>query len=481
MNKKLPNISSKFNNVFYIDRCDINFWSQVGYQRFSSIEHLASYVLNSNNIQPSQLTLECKWDLGKLPQIKYLVSENESLLSSFPSITSRSKKVCRNDLNIFQYIYNPNFWNKLIRNYVTRAHRYVSVFYLKDLDLKTIPQSLLNAVYCLGYIYSDQKSEELTEYMNQLGNINYRRIVFKPSLSNIQTLIIHQHILYIQGKIAEARSCLLHITKMCYMLGFHINTKKILRSSIYTRDLVFSRVLYTHLAMAKVHKVSVNFLVDAPNINKVCYDAAWQLLPKETAKYIKLDEKESELFSALIALNIELRNRSGMCLIFSNLEAYTNKQIYKICLDRHSSLFLIHSRYMRGYEMLLNKFPEHYKLLLFDREEFDAHYLHLSILIFEYGRFKSKGINHKIVQKIMNLCDKLMTSALVDGKDLFHRFGIYLTVITCVQIFKYLKQSQQKKLISNLYIVKKLLFNNLGSASLLLYLLFDKSIELIKN
>jgi hypothetical protein len=231
--------------------------------------------------------------------------------------------------------------------------------------------------------------------------------------------------------------------------------------------------------MNRAHKVNVDFQVDIPDINKVRYDLDWQLLPKESAKLIKLEE-ERDLISILSVLNIELRDRSWLYLIFGNIKSYTGNQIYKICLDKYSSLCSIHSRYIRCYKLLLNNFPKYSKLLAFDREEFDSHYLCLGILIFEYGRSKSKGVSHNIVQKMMSLCDELITVALASDKDHFLGFGIYLTVFTCLHSFKYLRQSQQKKIISNLYIIKNLLFNNINSENLLLYLLFDRSVELIK-
>ncbi|KXN72360.1 hypothetical protein CONCODRAFT_16202 [Conidiobolus coronatus NRRL 28638] len=127
------------------------------YQRFSSIEHLTSYIINSNNIQPSQLAGESKWDLGKLPQIKYLVSRNEDLLANTKRVDSRIEKLSSNDLKNIKNIYDPNFWAKLIRLYIIHCSRDEIAFYLKDFNLSTISQSLLNAIYCLGYLYFDQK------------------------------------------------------------------------------------------------------------------------------------------------------------------------------------------------------------------------------------------------------------------------------------------------------------------------------------
>ncbi|KXN72356.1 hypothetical protein CONCODRAFT_16199 [Conidiobolus coronatus NRRL 28638] len=481
-NQKFPSITvSKFLSYYYKDKSDINFWSQLKFQRFSSIEHLTSYILNSDNIQASQLVGECKWDLGKLPQIKHLVSENEDLLANTPDIDSRIGKVCSNSLKIIQIIFNTNIWGKLIHTYIIHYHRYEAIFYLKDFDLNTIPQSLLNAIYCLGYIYFDQKSDHLTQYMDQLGNINYKMIKFKPSLTNIQALFIHQYILYSQGKITEARSCLLHITKMCYILGFHRNTTKLSKSTINTRNLVYTKVLYLHLTMTKVHKVNLNFQIDLPDINKICYNREWQLLPKETAQKISLKEEEITLISTLTNLENQFIDRSRLHLIFPSVESYTNDQIYKICIEKCYSLRLSHSIYISGYELLSNSYPEYSELIEFDREAFEAYTLVLSILIFEYGRSKSKGINHSIVRKMMNLCEELIMIALTRDTGYFLQYDIYTTVFTCVKLFKYLRQSQQTKLISNLTVVKKILSNNLSSSNLLIYLLFDKSLELIKK
>ncbi|KXN72362.1 hypothetical protein CONCODRAFT_4804 [Conidiobolus coronatus NRRL 28638] len=265
-NQKISKISASFRNFYYIDKRDIGFWSQLRYQRFSSIEHLTSYILNSSNVLPSQLAGE-------------------------------------------------------------------------------------------RYLYFDQKSDELTEYMNRFGNRNYQRIKLKPSLANIQSLFIHQNIIYDQGNVTEARAILLHITKMCYMLGLHRNTTKLSKSAI-------------------LYKVNLNFQVDNPDMNKVCYGIDWHILPKETAEMIKFNEQERNLIATTIALSSELKARTLFQLLFPSIDSYTNEDIYKLCIDKCSNLRLSYLKCVSGYEILSNKFPEHYELISFDREEFDAYYLH---------------------------------------------------------------------------------------------------------
>ncbi|KXN72361.1 hypothetical protein CONCODRAFT_16203 [Conidiobolus coronatus NRRL 28638] len=479
--QKFSNITaSKFRNFYCTDRRDVSFWSQMRYQRFSSIEHLTSYILSSNNIQPSQLAGESKWDLGKLPQIKHLVSINENLLANTQNIHSQTAISNSNDLAI-QHIYNPSFWAKLIKLYIIHFHRTRAVFYLKDFDLSTISQSLLNAIYCLGYLYFDQKSDELTEYMNQLREKNFHNIKLKPSLTNIQALFIHQNIIYHQGKVSEARAILLHITKMCYILGLHRNTKKVSQSVFYARNLTYTRVLYSHLIMNKVFKVNLNFQVDNPDINKVCYGVDWQFLPKETSRLIQISQEERSLISTLTTLNIEHRDKSLFQLIFPNIDSYTNEQIYKLCLSKYSNLCLSHSRYVRGYELLSNNFPEYSKLIAFDRDEFETYYLHMGILIFEYGKSKSKGVNYRLVYKMASLCDKLMNVALTSDIGHFFEFRFYLTVFTYLVIFRHLKRSHQNKILSNLTMFKKVLIKYLSRSNLLIYLLFDKGVEMIKS
>jgi hypothetical protein len=424
---------------------------------------------------------ESKWDLGKLPQIKHLVSKNENLLANTQENRSKIGKSYSNDFKAVDHIYNPEFWAKLIKLYIIHYHRTRAVFYLKDFDLSTISQSLLNAIYCLGYLYFDQKSDELTEYMNQFGDKNLHKIRFKPSLANIQALFIHQDIVYYKGKISEARAILLHITKMCYMLGLHRNTKRVSKSVFHARNLIYTRVLCSHLILNKVFKVNLNFQVDSPDINKVCYGIDWQFLPKETSRLIKISQEESSLISTLTTLNIEHRDKSLFQLIFPNIDSYTNEQIYKICLEKYSSMCLSHSRYVKGYELLSNSFPEFSKLIAFDSEEFETYYLHMGILILEYGKSKSKGVNYRLVYKMANICDKLTTVALSSDIGHFFEFRFYLTVFTYLLIFKHLRRSHQNKILSNLTMFKKVLFKNLTKSNLLIYLLFDKGAELIRN
>jgi hypothetical protein len=438
-------------------------------------------MINSNNILPSQLAGESKWDLGKLPQIKHLVFKSENLLANTQENRSKIGKSYSNDFKAIKHIYNPEFWTKLIKLYIIHYSRIETVFYLKNFDLSTISQPLLNAVYCLGYLYFDQKSDELTEYMDKFENRNYQRIRFKPSLANIQALFIHQNIIYNQGNVSEARAILLHITKMCYMLGLHRKTKRTSKSAIYTRNLIYTKILYLHLIMSKVYKVNLNFKVDTPDIKNLFYDLEWHLLPKETAQLINFNEDEKKLIATTIILGNELIDRALLQLVFPTMDSYTNEQIYKLCMNKWSSLQLIRFKCVSGYELALNNFPEYSELISFDMEAIDACYLHVGILIFDYGKSKSKGVNYRLVNKMINLCDKIMEIAVNSDTGSFFEFVFYLAAFTYIFLFKQLKRSQQKKLTSNLSVFKRLFFNNLNNSNLLIYLLFDKGIEFIKN
>jgi hypothetical protein len=467
--------------LYYTSRKDINFWSQIGYQKFSSVEHLTSYILNSGKVQISNIVGEGRWDLSKLPQVQYLISKNNGLLANTQPSLFENSYPSVNAGKAPEYIYSADFWTKLIQLYIFNHHINECLFHLSSFDIKNTHQSLLTAIYCCGYLYFDQKSEELTQYINKLNYNNVKRIRFRPSLANVQALAIHRNIYYAQGNVSEARSCLLHITKMCYMLGLHKSNTKLCKLESYMRNLIYTKVLLTHLIMTKAYKINLNFQVDDPDLSKICYKLNSQLMTQETAKLLKFKQEERIIISMLtIGINKYLDN-TRILLIFPSVELYSNEGILKLCSEKFSKATLDYTKLIKQYEVISKHFPTYIEHVKINRVIIDSFYHHLGILIFELGIFKSNGVNYKLIYKSIELCDKLLTLASISGDKSVHEFFIYLALFTCISNFKYLKQFQKSKMIGNISLFKKLSLDNLNSSTLLNHLLIEAGIGLISK
>jgi hypothetical protein len=478
--QKYPKIPiTKFSIIYANDKQDVNFWSKLQFERFTSIEHLTSYVLKSNKLPISQLVGEGSWDLGKLPQIQTFISANQNLLIYTQQVGVAKEEVVNDDSKFFQYIYSQKFWAKLIYNYIDVLHRYACLFDLKSFDINTAHKPLLIAIYCLGYRYFDDKSDKLTEYFNELASQNIRRIRFKPSLANIQALRIHQVIMNIEDKISDARAILLHMTKMSYLLGLHINTKRFSHQVVYNRNLAYTKILKLLLIMTKTYKVDLSFEFDIPDFNIVNYNPEWHLLSPQMAEYLGYTEDERQIIAHIAAFENKYQDKLGLYLIFPNMDKFTNERIERICMDKVEKLTADYNEIMQSYITLTERYPNHVDFIDFDKGTLESSYLEIAILIFEHGRYKCKAENPVLIAKTFEFCDEFMRVTLLTKLDNVFEFYPYLIAFTYLSMSKHLNKAQMIKFNANLKELGKIFANKLSSNNLLNYLLFNTATYLM--
>jgi hypothetical protein len=460
--------------------------SQVQYSKFTSIDHLTQYILNSNRFPTSQLFGEFGLDFRGLNQIQSLVDKSKQTLKFSSSNAQTIKFTAAEDFASKQRgledISKKNFWEDLIKLYLLHFHLNLPVFNLPSTTaIFNLPQPLLISIYCWGYICRKRKTPQLTEYMDKLAHNNVNRIIFKPSLSNCQALYIQYYNYYRRGKIREGRACINHLTRMCYSLGLHLDSQLFHPQQNYNRSNLFLNILCSQKNINTVYMVFPGFEYELENWNTNLFNPEWYRLPLKVRNLLNLSDGEDELFSRLSAL----KNRSKVEYLAQikfppNLAQYTNDQIEKICLLKLQKLKINYFNVYREYEALKSQFNSRCSDLSSNLEMVTLHYLQSSLLILEYGRLKSNPPTPTLLTKTVNILDEILSITLSSSTNYKNYLDLnYLVGFTYLQIFGKLDYFKRREVFEK---YEKLIeFNMVGDYQLLQYLVLCCGFKLISK
>jgi hypothetical protein len=413
---------------------------------------------------------ELNFELRALPQIKGEIETSAYLIQKDKSGIASGKRIYR-ITNGLEELYNPEFWNELIRLYLIEFHRNNSIFNLKYFDLEQTPQPLLTAIYCMGYNRREMKTKELTDYMNQLEKNNIKSILFRPSLSNAQALLIHCHSLYHHFKIAEGRACLLHLVRMCYALGIHIDTDRFEDRIKYNRKAVYMKTLLVNLFSFSVFKVFYKFEYEF-EIESQLYDISWQLLPKLILHKLKLNDDQAKLISIVTVLTGKYLDRCTQLMISAQSLPKSDSAIEDICLGKYYILKKIYSDICKEFEILRLKFSHYLDTIDLRQGLLTVLYSFCGIVILEFGRRDMVSVNQNFIYKTIDLCFKGL-EAVSNVKFNQHRaYNYYYVSITLISLIKYADQHQKQEMKSTFKILSTKFLHTMKNESILPYLIF---------
>jgi hypothetical protein len=416
-----------------------------------------------------------------LPQIKNLIEVNKDSI-----LAKRAYKECFGQYfyitNGLEELRNPNFWNELIRIYLIEFHAYANVFNLKYFDTSTVPQSLLIAIYCAGYDHRKQKTKELTEYMLHLAKKNIKRIIFKPSISNAQALLIHAHTIFYHLKDIESRALLLHLNRICYNLGIHIDTNRFCDSANFNRKALFTKVLISsNWLTGSIYKAFNNFETRVDDLEYTTHCSSWQLLSKQVARKLNFQDDEAILISKLAVLNNRCADISAKLVIFPTYFQGDNYKIEEFCMNRHRELTKIHSVVIEELEVLKLKYSHCLNTIKINQELLSTFYSIISLRIFGFERASTKMISHKLICKIKYLCFQILKTAEKASYNLTLTSFYYHASFTLMSMIDHLDCEQKKELTRLLKLLSTKLLTKMENQDIFNYLIFKFGEKAINN
>jgi hypothetical protein len=438
--------------------------------QISSFDHLASYILKSNRVSIYDLINELNFELRALPQIKSEIQSSLNLIQKDQSRVISGGKLCY-ITNGLEELYNPEFWNELIRLYLIGVHRYNNVFNLKYFDLEQIPRPLLTAIYCMGYNRREVKTKELSDYMEQLAKNNLKSILFKPSLSNAQALLLHIRSLNYNFKIVEGRACMLHLVRMCYTLGIHIDTDRFEDWINYNRRAVYMKTLEVNLFSYSVFKVFYKFEYEF-EFNSQLYDESWQLLPKLILDKLKLNDEEAKLISIATVLSNKYSDQCMQHMIFSQHLPKSDDIIEDICLQKYYTLKKMYSKICKEFEILRLKFAHCLGTIELNHDLLTVFYSFCGLAILEFGRRNITSVNQSLIYKTIDLCFKGLEAVSNVKFNQYRAHNYYYVSITLISLIKYADQHQKQEMKSFFKILSAKFLNVINSESILPYLIY---------
>jgi hypothetical protein len=414
---------------------------------------------------------ELNFEFRLLPQIKSEIHDSLYLIQNDQSKVNSGGKLYH-ITNGLEELYNPEFWNELIRLYIIEFHKNINIFNLKYLDLDKIPRPLLTAIYCVGYNRRKLKTKELSDYMDQLEKNNIKSILFKPRLSNAQALLLHCKSLYYNFKVVKGRACYLHLIKMCYALGIHIDTDRFNDLGNYNRKAIYAKVLEVNLFTYSVFKVFYKIEYEF-QFNSQLYDASWQLLHKLVLDRLKLNDDEAKLISIATVLSNKFLDQCIHHMTFSQSLPKSDDEIENICLHKYYTLKKIYSSICKEFEILRLNFAHCLDIIDLSHDFLTVPYACAGLIILELGRRNMASVNQKFIYKSIELCFKALSTVPNVKLNQSRVFNYYYASISLITLIKYADQYQKKEMKIIFKILKTKFLHNLKNETILPYLIFN--------
>jgi hypothetical protein len=338
-----------------------------------------------------------------------------------------------------QLLTQQSFWDELIVNYLARIHRAIPTFNLRNFDPKIISPSLLSAIYYIGYCCRLEKTDELTGYMEEMAKRNLKKIRFRPSLSNVQALVIYTYAFRLQGKLKQARLYQSHIMRMAYNIGIQIESNIFNEFEAYDRKAAYMKLAFVNHNMNGPLKLYSNDILDLPDYEERFYDPKWQTLPKQTIKYGDSEKLKRELtarctviiqkFSDQVLYSISYcqlitSKSTSMDVSFCSNLAELEKEYFE-CLNDIMDLKTQYSKYSEEIEAIMILV----KLLYYD----------ISIAILDNIKIRQSPIQKETILKLYGVCNQLyhQVMSLPKPNEMYHYF-LHLIGLTYLNCFNYL-------------------------------------------
>jgi hypothetical protein len=370
------------------------------------------------------------------------------------------------------------FWADLFRTYILESHIYHPIFPLNCLDITDSSHPVLIAIYCYGFMYKPNISQELKDYMNNLEKKNLKRIQLKPCLSSIYALFIHSQILYRRREIKKSEFLLAHLTRMSYSLGVHLECNLFEKDFQCSKNLLFNIIISNSFNNSSIYKPEICLEYHKPSTNSV-KDSNLQILPEDLRRFLNYSNEEWLHISEVCSLNY-----------MYSCQAVDSLNFFQLSIQGHeleSYCYIQYSRWMRVYEAVMEKFQKiklkfnhNFPELNLCEDMIVVNYLRVSLLIVEYWRYKSTTISQIILNETFELSFKLLLSYLNTQNKQINSYICYYSSFTLLSICQYVDRTKSDNVGSLIQQVLNVKRDQLIKYNLLYYSILSSSVKSIK-
>ncbi|KXN70181.1 hypothetical protein CONCODRAFT_163580, partial [Conidiobolus coronatus NRRL 28638] len=368
-------------------------------------------------------------------------------------------------------------WLDLIRLHILHYSEFVRLLSYSNLNPNCIPQTLLIAIYYSGYQFRKDKPPALTKYMERLFDLNFRKVICKPSFQNLQALYIYMNEYFGSGKLSLSRACLAHITRMSYALGIHINTNRFSNDTKFERKNLFREISSFDLLFSGSFKLKPSYIAELPNLDPSLYRASKYLIPENLLNSEIINNRLNMLKSTMNSFKKLYGNKTIELIRFDFVSATNDIELEKLCKDRLDLLNKSYNELTATVRKLKIEYSEFTKEIEIFEIKFHPSRFHIALIILEYGRINQFNSSQALLRETLKVCDNMYFYLQQDPNTL--DFYNYLLCFTYLSILKQLDQIESGIIISRVNNIFETLspdeFNNLN------YLMLSSALKIIKK
>jgi hypothetical protein len=261
-------------------------------------------------------------------------------------------------------------------------------------------------MYYCAYQFSKQRPNEITEYMDKLANQNIKKVVKNATIDNIRALIIYTTLAQFSGNLVLTKSLQAHLSRMCYLLGLHLNYNKLSPVDRYNRDVVFCMARICDIHISGTYNFAPNYLTNYKKSKPHLYDIKQQL-PQSNSLIYSINGIENELYSRCSTIYFKFLNISTDIAWFPSffkLEANNFRKTWTYKIKELKNLYETSAKILKD---LIDKYHV-YKTTIAPFETYlKTTYYEAIIEMYEILKHRNKALQPNEVSVILKHCHYL--------------------------------------------------------------------------
>jgi hypothetical protein len=445
----------------------------LNWDQFDNFNGFSNYIANSGQVS-SMYFLYNSFIIQQKPKYqKFIISKQDEVSLNLSGIQLIVPMPISRPL---YFLKQKTYWDSLIVSYFKNVHPMAPLFSVHSFNPNTAEKSLLSAIYYGGFQFIQDKSPQLVKYFNEYAECNIKKIIRYTSLQNAQATFIYSFLMLLSGNFKLFKACQAHAIRMSYLLGIHLNLKRLTPIQQYDRTMLFSTTSAFHIAFCGMRNLTLNQLTELGDIDTELLQPEYQIPNSNCAFYFDRED-ENIVYGVSVHRFFILYYIHGQHLC--ELGRCNNHSIQnKLCtyINRGTQKYY---ETMSTFDLLVNEFPHLESTIQSYKLKLTLYYHIVNLEMYRILRCKVKNLKPIQVSKMLEECVILVDSIMKSQglTQIAHTYP-YTTALYFISIYP-IANTQQKSIIKQKlhelldYLSKRPVFDKVS------YLIIKKEYESI--
>jgi hypothetical protein len=234
------------------------YWDQ-----FNDFNSFSNFIVNSRQVS-SMYFLYNSFVIQQKPKYQQFILSNQDKL---PHILSTIQVIPVTISRPLHLLTRKSYLNNLITLYFKYLHPTAPLFSIHSFNPENTSKLLLSGIYYGGFQFMQDKPPELVKYFNEYAERNIKLAIKLTSLQGAKSCFLYSYLMVLSGNFKLFKACQAHVIRMSYVLGLHLNLKRLTPIQRYDRYQFFSSLKVYHNGFHGMGNLTLNQLTEVGYCN----------------------------------------------------------------------------------------------------------------------------------------------------------------------------------------------------------------------